>query len=158
MSAMGRTRSRFSVVRFSCIGMRIMTTRAPQMRKVAMSAPNVAVRPNVAEKMPPMAEPRNTMAPQLEPNNTLACRSSSSLFTKLGSAAPNAGTMATDNEDIAIWAANANQILASLANRKPTPHAACNIEIKMMVLRRSNLSTIGPAIGERKNDGNTYAA
>jgi hypothetical protein len=27
-----------------------------------------------------------------------------------------------------------------------------------MILRRSNLSTIGPAIGEKKNEGSTYAA
>ncbi|CAB4678518.1 unannotated protein [freshwater metagenome] len=123
-----------------------------------MSAENVAVRPKVAETKPPRAEPINTIAPQLEPNRTFAWRSSSSLLTKFGSAAPNAGRIATDKEEITNCAKNASQILDSFANTNPIPQIACINEIVTIVFRRSNLSTIGPAIGEKKNEGKTYAA
>ena len=64
----------------------------------------------------------------------------------------------TASDEITIWVSNANQMRSALDNKNPIPQIACRAEMNTMILRRSNLSTIGPASGEKKNDGNTYAA
>ncbi len=64
----------------------------------------------------------------------------------------------TASEEITICVSSASQMRSALDNKNPIPQMACNAETTTMILRRSNLSTIGPAIGEKKNEGNTYAA
>ena len=73
----------------------------------------------------------------------------------LGSAEPNAGSVMTASEEITICVKRASQMRSAFESKNPMPNMACNAETTTMILRRSNLSTIGPAIGEKKNDGNT---
>jgi hypothetical protein len=93
------------------------------------------------------------MTPHVLPNSALALRNSSSLRTRLGTAASIAGLTNALRALIKPWNTNSGHTRLPTAVSRPQAASAWAPDTIISRRRRSNRSTTGPAIGEAKKAG-----
>ena len=123
--------------------------------KLHESAMKAGSRPNCELNHAPMEAPSASIAPQVVPRSDEACLRSCD-DTRFATDAWEAGEKKPASVDTRIWATNASQIVLRVGRRNSVAAAACSNEAIIMIVRRSNLSASGPAIGVTRNAGNIW--
>ena len=154
MSCTGRTGARAADdVSCCCVGRLIIRNNSAAITKLTASARNAALRPYAAANTPPIAAPRASITPHVLPVMEFAMRRSSSLSTRFGIAAEVAGPTNDASAAMMPWNRKAVHTLPASTVRRPRAATAWANDTMTRILRRSNLSTDGPATGDMRNDG-----
>jgi len=118
---------------------------------------NAASRPNADEKNPPTAAPTANITPHVDPRSEFALAISSRSRARFGMAASVAGFTTAARAETELRQMNASHTVPSPTRRSPSAETAWIIETTTSMRCRSNRSTIGPAIGDARNEGREKA-